>query len=180
MVTQILFAIVLVAVAAQRLLELRKSHNQVKALIKRGGKEHASGHYTAMVLVHVLWFVSMFLEVYVFNREFTWFLFVVGAVMTLSGNTLRFLSMKALGDRWTVRIVTLPNAKPITSGIYKRFRHPIYLGVVLEIAGIPLLHSAYYTALLFSLLNGLVLQVRIREEEKALRSEGGYDEAFGL
>jgi methyltransferase len=88
--------------------------------------------------------------------------------------------MRALGDRWTVRIVTLPKAQPVTSGIYKYFRHPIYLGVSLELAGIPLLHSAYVTAILFSVLNRLVLRIRIREEEKALRGEGGYDEAFGL
>jgi methyltransferase len=180
MVTLIFFAFVLLLIAIQRLLELKKSRYNVKELVKRGGKEHSSGHFTAMVLVHFLWFVSMIVEVFILGREFAWTSFIVGTILTLSGNTLRFLSMRALADRWTVRIVTLPKAAPVTTGIYKYFRHPIYLGVILEIAGVPLLHSAYSTALMFSILNAFVLRVRIREEEKALRSEGGYDEAFGL
>lgn len=178
--TQILFALVMAAIAIQRLFELKKSHRQVRALIARGGKEHAPSHYILMVLVHVLWFVSMAVEVFIFQSTFMWPIFAVGAALTLCGNTLRFLSMRALADRWTVRIVTLPKAPPVTSGIYKYVRHPIYLGVSLELAGVPLLHSAVFTAALFTLLNRWVLRIRIREEEKALRAEGGYDEAFGL
>jgi len=180
MVTHYLFFAFVAAVGIQRLFELRKNRRNVQSLIARGGREHASGHYIAMVLMHALWFVSMLLEVVVVGREFHWVIFAVALPLTLTGNLFRFLSMRALGERWTTRIVTLPNAKPITGGIYQYFRHPIYVGVSLELAGIPLLHSAYLTALVFTLLNLLLLRVRIREEEKALRSEGGYDEAFGL
>jgi len=180
MVTQTLFFAFIAVIALQRLFELRKNRKNVQALVARGGREHASRHYVAMVLMHALWFASIVYEVGVVGREFNWLLFAVAAVLTLCGNTLRFLSMRALGERWTTRIVTLPGAKPITGGIYRYFRHPIYVGVSLEIAGIPLLHSAYVTAAAFTVLNLLVLRVRIREEEKALRSEGGYDEAFGL
>lgn len=180
MVTQTLFFAFVAGVAIQRLLELAKNRRNVRALVARGGREHASRHYIAMVLVHALWFVSILYEVGVVGREFYWPLFTFAAVLTLCGNTLRFLSMRALGERWTTRIVTLPGSKPITGGIYRYFRHPIYVGVCLEIAAIPLLHSAFVTSAVFTILNLLVLRVRIREEEKALRSEGGYDEAFGL
>lgn len=180
MVTQTLFVLVVITVAIQRLFELFKSRRQVNALVARGGREHASGHYVFMVLVHALWFASMLAEVFLLKRPFVWPLCAVALILTLCGNTLRYLSMKALGDRWTTRIVTLPGEKPVVTGIYQYLRHPIYLGVVLELAGIPLLHSAYLTALLFAVLNALVLRIRIREEEKALRHEGGYDEAFGI
>lgn len=165
---QYLFLFILAAVGIQRLLELRKSNKHVKALLKKGGVEHASGHYVFMVLVHFTWFISMLAEVFVLGRDFHWPLFTVGALLALVGNTLRFLSMKELGPYWNVRIVTIPGARLVNTGVYRYFRHPIYVGVVLEIAGIPLLHSAYFTAAIFTALNALVLRVRIREEERAL------------
>jgi methyltransferase len=56
----------------------------------------------------------------------------------------------------------------VRKGIYRHLRHPNYLGVVLEILAVPLLHSAYSTAIVFSLLNLLLLRVRIRTEDRAL------------
>jgi methyltransferase len=70
MVTHILFLLVLALIGVQRVLELVKSHRQVKALIARGGKEHSSRHYAAMVLVHALWFVSMIVEVFLVGSTF--------------------------------------------------------------------------------------------------------------
>jgi len=86
--------------------------------------------------------------------------------------------MQALQERWTIRIFTLPDAKPITSGIYQLVRHPIYLGVILEIAFIPLLHTAYLTSIIFSFANAILLKKRIREEELALDKNNNYQIVF--
>jgi methyltransferase len=84
------------------------------------------------------------------------------------GQSLRYAAIRTLGRRWTVRIVTLPDAPLVRSGIYRYLRHPNYLGVALEIAAVPLLHTAYLTAILFTLANACLLAVRIRAEERAL------------
>jgi methyltransferase len=73
----------------------------------------------------------------------------------------------------------LPDAPPVTGGLYRRIRHPNYVGVILEIAFVPLVHTAWLTALVFSVLNALLLRVRIRAEERALRAANRYDEALG-
>jgi methyltransferase len=64
--------------------------------------------------------------------------------------------------------MTLPGLPLVRKGIYRYLRHPNYLGVILEILAVPLLHSAYVTAIVFSLANMLLLSVRIRTEEQAL------------
>ena len=60
-----------------------------------------------------------------------------------------------LEGRWTTRIVVLPEVPPITGGPYRFLRHPNYLAVILEILSLPLVHTAWLTALVFSVLNAL-------------------------
>nr|NIS07198.1 hypothetical protein [Candidatus Dadabacteria bacterium]NIV40871.1 hypothetical protein [Candidatus Dadabacteria bacterium]NIX14337.1 hypothetical protein [Candidatus Dadabacteria bacterium] len=72
------------------------------------------------------------------------------------------------GKRWCTKILVLKDTDLITSGPYKYFKHPNYIAVIIEFAVIPLLFSCYYTAILFSLLNLIVLRRRIRLEEDAL------------
>ena len=95
------------------------------------------------------------------------------------GQALRIAAMQTLGRRWTVKIIVPTNAEPAVSrGIYRFVRHPNYLGVVLEIAALPLVHSAYLSALLFSVANGILLLFRIAAEERALRGDSDYGERF--
>jgi methyltransferase len=56
----------------------------------------------------------------------------------------------------------------VTGGPYRFLKHPNYLAVVLEVFAIPLIHTAYLTAVSFSFLNGVLLHRRIRCEERAL------------
>ena len=168
MVSQTAFFLIIACVAIERVFELLKSNRHLKILLSQGGVEYASGHYKYMVLLHSAWFVSMIFEVSYFNRPFYLWLFLVGLLGMIAGNTLRYTSMRTLGVRWNTRIIILPGKPPIHTCLYKYFRHPIYVGVCLELACIPLLHTAYLTAIIFTLLNAILLKTRIREEEKAL------------
>jgi methyltransferase len=180
MTTSQLFFLVFVAlVALQRLAELRLSRRNEKQLRKLGAREHAPGHFVAMQLLHTLWLVSVVLEVTLLRPPFQPWVSVPAALCFGIGQCLRYAAIKALGGRWSVRILTLPGAAPIAQGVYRYLRHPNYLGVVLEIAALPLMHSAWRSALVFSLANAVLLVVRIREEERALTGNGGYDEALG-
>ena len=66
----------------------------------------------------------------------------------------------------------------MTGGPYRWLRHPNYLAVVIEVAALPLVHSAWLAALVWSAANALVLRARITSEEAALRRDSDYDRAM--
>ena len=123
-----------------------------------------------MVAVHALWLAACVAEPLVLNRAVVPAMAGVALVMLLAGQALRWAARRALGPRWTVPIITLPGVPRVRSGPFRYLNHPNYLGVVLEIAALPLIHGAYLTAGVFSLANGLLLIWRIAEEERALEA----------
>lgn len=163
-----LFAGLLLVVALQRLCELRLSSSNERYLRSRGGREHAARHFKVMAALHGAWLVAMLAEVWLLDRRPEPWLLLTCAALFVAGQVLRYAAIYTLGPRWSVRIYTLPGEALVSSGIYRYLRHPNYVGVVLEIAALPLLHSAWLTAVLFSTANALLLRVRVTEEERAL------------
>jgi methyltransferase len=148
------------------------------SLLARGGSEHAPGQMPWMRALHAGWLVAMLAEVWLLERVFSPTLAAIAFIVFLIGQGLRLLAMSALGERWTVKIITLPREAPVTGGVFRFLRHPNYLGVVLEVAALPLCHGAFITSAAFSLLNGVLLYFRIRAEEASLARESGYLAAF--
>ena len=179
MTTDRIFVVFVALIAAERLGELRVSRQNERRLRELGAREHASEHFIFMQLLHTLWLVSSVLEVTLLRASFQPWVSALAALGFGVGQCLRYAAIHALAGRWTVRVLTLPGAAPVTGGIYRYLRHPNYLGVVLEIAALPLMHSAWRTAVVFSLANAALLAVRIRKEELALHENGGYAEALG-
>lgn len=167
-ITTAIYIGLIVGVAGQRLAEVRQSRRFESALKARGGVEHAPAQLRVMVVLHTAWLLSSIAEPLLLARPFSLPLAASAFSVFLLGQFLRYSGRRALGERWTVSIVTLPGAPMVTSGIFQYLRHPIYVGVALEIAALPLIHSAWITAVVFSVLNGLVLTWRIAEEERAL------------
>lgn len=180
MVTQLAFLCLVAAVAVQRLVELRISRRNEAKLRARGGREHAPQQLLWMTLLHSGWLVAMPAEVLLADRPLNLAMAVPALMVFLSGQALRYAAIRTLGERWCVKIITLPGAGVVTTGIFSKIRHPNYLGVALEIAALPLVHGAWLTALIASALNALVLWARIRVEESALDQDGNYHHAFGL
>ncbi len=173
MVTRILFTALVLLVAAQRLFEVRKSGRNEATILARGGREHAPWQMPWMRALHASWLVAAVAEVWLVPRAFDRRLAIVAFVAFLTGQILRLTAMRTLGWRWTVRVMTVPGLAPVHRGIYRFVSHPNYIGVVLEIAALPLIHSAYVTSVAFSALNGVLLRWRIRAEEAALRGANG-------
>jgi methyltransferase len=173
------FVLLILLLAGQRLYELRLSRRNSEELLARGATEAGARHMPVMKALHTLWFLAMLVEVFAFQRPFLPVLAVVGVAGLVAGQMLRYAAIRRLGPRWSVRVLVLPGSAPVTGGIYRYVRHPNYLGVMLEIAAVPLIHSAYLTAITFTILNGALLYVRIRAEERALREANDYDAAFG-
>jgi methyltransferase len=176
--TRILFTALVVLAAVGRLLELRIANRNRRLLLARGGIEVSPGHYPWMVALHTVWLISCVAEVWLLDRPFIPWLGIAALAVFLAAFALRYWVISTLGERWTTRIVCLPGVAPITGGPYRWLRHPNYLAVVLEIVSLPLVHTAWLTALVFSLLDAILLRVRIRAEEEGLSRLSGYDEAF--
>jgi methyltransferase len=116
-----------------------------------------------MVAMHTLFIVSNIAEYIWGNHAAYSSTFLILFLLVLS---FKFWALSSLGKYWNTKIYRIPGVYPVKKGPYKLFKHPNYMEVVLEIALIPLVFNLYYTAIVFSLLNAVMLTVRIREENK--------------
>lgn len=178
MLTRFIFVGIVAAIICQRLWELRISKQNAIYILAQGGKEHHDNFLGVVKVLQVSWWIAMLLEVWWLERPFIPVLAACALLATLTGQVLRYLSMRSLGKRWTLSIMSLPHQPLVDSGIYRYLRHPNWLGVILEIAALPLIHSAYFTAILFSIANAWLMSQRIKSEERALSQETNYAEAF--
>jgi methyltransferase len=175
--TRLLFLGFVAALGLQRLFELRLSRRNEQRIRERGGREHAPETYRWVVTLHAAWFASMLLEVFAAGRRFQPRLAASAFGVFATGQVLRWTAIRTLGWRWSTRVMTVPGASRVQHGIYRYIRHPNYLGVQLEIVSVPLMHSAYFTSLVFGIANLLLLRDRIRREEQAL-SQACHCERF--
>jgi methyltransferase len=161
-----LAAIVLALVTLQRLGELVLARRNTKALLARGAFEVGAAQYPFIVAMHAAWLAALW--VFGWNQPVN--LFALAAFITLQG--LRVWVLAMLGKRWTTRIIVLPGEPLVTSGPYRFISHPNYVIVVGEIALLPLALHLPMVALVFTVLNALVLVIRIRTEARALSEAG--------
>ena len=163
-----IFLILLLAIGVQRIAELKIAASNVANLRERGAVEYGAEHYPFMVLLHGFWVFSMLLEWWSAPSSLPKELIYLGWLALCLGQALRWSTIRTLGERWTTRILVLPGAAPIAGGPFRFFRHPNYVGVCLEIFGLPLIGGCWRTSLVFGALNLLLLKVRVSVEEQAL------------
>lgn len=149
-------------VTLERVAELIWSARNSIALRAQGAVEHGAGHYPFMVALHFIWLAGLWMLAWGHPLN-GW----VVAVFILV-QALRFWVVASLGRRWTTRVLVLPEKPLVTRGPYRWLRHPNYLVVVAEIALVPLAFGLVRYAIVFSLLNGVMLAWRIRVENRAL------------
>ena len=154
---------ILALVAAQRLVELMVAASNTRRLLARGAREVGRAHYPLFVLLHASWLVAIVLTTPL-DRQPYWWLIGVFIVLQL----LRVWVVATLGPYWTTRIITLDAAPIVRGGPFRFVRHPNYWVVVGEIAVLPLAFGNWPVALIWTLLNALLLRHRIRVEMGAL------------
>jgi methyltransferase len=158
----------ILVVGAERLVELAVARRNTAWSIAHGGKEFDRGHYPVIVVMHVLHLVACVVEVWALHRPFVpWLGWPMVAVVMLS-TIVRWWCIAVLGNYWNTRIIVIPDAPLVRRGPYRWMRHPNYAALTAEVAALPLVHSAWLTAIVFSIANALVLNVRIRAEDAAL------------
>ncbi len=173
--TRWLFTGLVMLMVVERLVELAISRRHQRWLLTRGAVEVGAGHYPWMVVLHALFPVSCVAEVWGTGRPFSGTLASVMLVALALSMALRYWVMATLGRRWTTRVFCLPGAPVIVSGPFRWLRHPNYLAVTIELVALPMVHTAWLTAVLFSAANAWLLSHRIRAEEEGLRRFSGYD-----
>lgn len=152
-------------VATQRLLELRLSKRNERRLRARGAVERGREHYPFMVALHSIWLISTLVDGALRKTR----LYCLPLFIFLAVQPLRYWAILSLRDRWNTRILVIPGEKLVSRGPYKYLSHPNYVVVAVEILAFPLIFGARLTALVFSTLNAILLTVRIKEEERALK-----------
>ena len=164
-----LFALVSLIIV-QRLLELGHAKRNLAWAMANGGKEYAPEHYPVMVALHSSWVVALLLEGWLRGATLSslWWLWLG---LFCIAQVLRYIVISSLGKLWNTRIIIVPNAKLVRSGLYSLVKHPNYMIVALELLVTPLIFDAWLTAIIFSLLNAvLLLGFRIPAEERALET----------
>jgi methyltransferase len=154
--------------ALERLVEVRVSLRHAAWSLARGGYEVGREHYPFMVVLHTGFLIGCAAEVLLLDRPFLPWLGWPMLALALACQVLRWWCITTLGERWNTRVILVPGLPRVTSGPYRYLDHPNYVAVVLEGIALPLIHSAWITALTFTVLNALLLRVRIRCENAAL------------
>ena len=149
--------------------ELLLSKRNEQWLLQHGAVEYGKKHYLFIVMLHSLFFFSLVIEyttqiTHPFSLPFLVFYFLLFA--------LKAWIIFSLGKFWNTKIYRIQNIPLIKNGPYKYISHPNYVVVVSEIAVIPLVFHLYYTAIIFSVLNAIMLALRIKEENLALQIGG--------
>lgn len=164
------FTVLVLAVALERLAELAVSKRNTAWALERGGVEAGFEHYPVMVLLHTGLLAGALVEVWWRRPDVVPALAWSMLALVAASQALRWWCITTLGHRWNTRVITLPGLPLVTGGPYRFLGHPNYVAVVVEGLALPLVHSAWITAIVFSALNAVLLTVRIRVENHALTS----------
>ncbi len=169
-----MFAVLFGFLLLQRLCELVLAERNRRWAMQQGGRETGQGHYPLLVGLHVLFYASLSLEYAFLSRAWNRF-WPVWLLIFILAQSLRVWAIASLGRLWNTRIIVVPELKPVAKGPYRFIRHPNYAVVAVEVFVIPVMCGAYFTAILFSVLNAILISIRIREEEHALQEAGGIN-----
>jgi methyltransferase len=162
------YVLLVAVVALERGAELVVSKRNERWSRDRGGIESGAQHYPAMVALHTGLLVACVLEAGLGQRPFVPALGWPMLAAVLAAQALRWWCIATLGRQWNTRIFVVPGLGRVSGGPYRLLSHPNYVAVVVEGIALPLVRSAWITALAFTVLNAILLRVRITTENRAL------------
>lgn len=179
MTTLLAFTVLVALVGLERVAELVVSVRNAAWSKERGGVESGLGHFPFMVVLHTGLLVGALVEAWVRRPDVPSALAWSMLGLVVASQALRWWCIGTLGRRWNTRVIVVPGLPPVTGGPYRLMRHPNYVAVVVEGIALPLVHAAWITALVFTVLNAGLLAVRIRVEDRALATLPRATEAAG-
>lgn len=167
----ILYVALILATGGERIWELIVSKRNAAAAFARGGREYGQRHFPFMVVLHTGLLLACIAEVVLLDRPFLPWLGWPMLVIALACQAARYWIIASLGAQWNTRVIVVPGAGRVANrGLYRWFSHPNYVVVAIEGIALPLVHTAWITAIAFTVLNAvLLLGFRIPTENRALK-----------
>ena len=166
------YLVLILLTGAERIVELVISKRNAAWAFERGGVEYGFRHFPWMVALHTGLLLACLAEVFFADRPFIpalgWPMLAI-VVLCQAG---RYWVIASLGRQWNTRVIVVPGLAAVKRGPYRFswMRHPNYIIVAVEGIALPLVHSAWVTAIVFTLLNAiLLLRFRIPIKNGALR-----------
>ena len=173
------YVALLVLVGLERLFELRISRRNQQKLEKQGVRKIAEPHFRWMVLTHGGVLACAAAEVVLLHRPLIPLLAMSMAALFIFANALRWWVIRTLAGHWNVEVMASSRVGVVTSGPYRWVRHPNYVAVVMEILSLPMIHTAWITAVAGTLGDLEILRRRIKVEDGFLMSNPAYRLAMG-
>ena len=167
-----LYIALVLATGLERVVELVISRRNAEAALALGAVEEGRRHFPFMVVLHTGLLLACVLEVVLLQRPFIPLLGWPMLAVVILCQAARYWIIASLGPQWNTRVIVVPGATRVTDrGPYRLtwLRHPNYIVVAVEGFALPLVHTAWVTAIAFTVLNAiLLLGFRIPVENKAL------------
>lgn len=99
----------------------------------------------------------------------------VGIAMALAGGGLRLWAIEHMGKHFNYHTTPVHGSRLVTTGPYRFVRHPLYTGLVLLLAGVPLVLIGFRSCLIMVGIGAAVLTRRIPREERWMRELHGAE-----
>ena len=100
-----------------------------------------------MVILHGGILVCAGAEVLFLHRPLIPALAIPMAALFVLSNLLRWWVIRTLAGHWNVEVMESARVGVVSSGPYRWVRHPNYVGVVAELFSLPMIHTAWITAI---------------------------------
>jgi methyltransferase len=174
----IAFLALLLVVALLRFVELRISSRHQQEMIARGAAKVDEPRFRWMVLLHTAVLAGAALEVIFLRRPFIPPLAVAMFAVFLAANVVRWWVIRTLGEHWNVQVMDSTRLGVVTTGPFRYVRHPNYAAVFTEMLALPLIHTAWITAMAGAVAHIGVLAQRLATEERVLFANPDYRAAM--
>lgn len=155
--------VILSLITLQRVAEFHIAQRNTKHLIARGGFEMGAGHFPFIVVLQIAWLAGLWY--FAFRADIAWPWIYAYAVLEAARGWI----IAALGDRWTTKIIVMPDDEGAARGVSSYFRHPNYFIVTAECFILPMAFGLWWYAVLFAAAAAGLYFLRIRAETEALK-----------
>jgi methyltransferase len=173
-----LFLALLLAVGSMRLVEMRISRQHQREMAARGAAKVDEPKFRWMVLLHTAVLIGAAVEVVFLKRPFIVWLAAPMFAIFIAANALRWWVIRSLGAHWNVQVVDSSRLGVVTTGPFRYVRHPNYAAVFSELLALPLIHTAWITAIAGAVAHVGVLAQRLSTEERVLFANPDYRAAM--
>lgn len=170
---------VVAAVALLRLAELVISVRHRRALAGAGAAAIHEPLFKWMALLHAAILAGAAIEVVALHRPFIPALALPALLLLVAATWTRWWVIQTLGGHWNVGVMDSTRQGVVDTGPYRWVRHPNYTAVFVELLALPLVHSAWITAVLGSLAHVFVLRARVVTEDRVLLANADYAARMG-